>query len=167
VLSGLASLILKDVPSQYSREPDALADTGPTDLKKAVLDDVFGQDPRAALVNAGFVRGYQRQWSSTNTVGQNFIFVYQFATPAGAQSYLPHWRASAISGNDRATPVPFSPTNLPGAIGLRAGDRRGSSGVVLFAKGPYAVQAVVTGGPYVDQSLPASALALAQYVLLP
>lgn len=160
-------MILKVAPSQYAREPDALADTGPTDLEKAALDDVVSRDPRAALVNAGFVRGYQRQWSGDNTVGQNFIFVYQFATPAGAQSYLPTWRDAAIAGNTRAAPVPFSPTVIPGAIGLRGSDRRGSSGVVLFTKGPYAVQALVTGRPNIDQSFAVSALALAQYALLP
>jgi hypothetical protein len=160
-------MILKVVPSQYVREPDALASTGPTDLDKAASDDVFSRDARGALVRAGFVRGYQRQWSSDDTVGQNFIFVYQFATPQGAKSYLPIWRAAAVSGSARAAPVPFSPANIPDAIGLRALDARGSSGVVLFAKGPYAVQALVTGRPRMDQSAPATILALAQYALLP
>ena len=163
----LESLILKVVPSLYEREPDSLANTGPTDLDKAASDDVFSRDARGALVRAGFVRGYQRQWSSNDTVGQNFIFVYQFATPAGAKSYLPTWRAAAVSGSTRAAPVPFTPTNIPDAIGLRALDGRGSSGVVLFAKGPYAVQALVTGRPRIDQSSPATILALAQYALLP
>ena len=165
--STLEPLILKVVPSLYVREPDSLANTGPTDLDKAASDDAVTRDARGALVRAGFVRGYQRQWSSNDTIGQNFIFVYQFATPAGARSYLPTWRAAAISGSTRAPPVPFTPTNVPDAIGLRAADARGSSGVVLFAKGPYAVQALVTGRSRIDQSSHATALALAQYVLLP
>ena len=39
--------------------------------------------------------------------------------------------------------------------------------VTIFAKGPYAVRAVVNGGPFVDQSGPATDLASQQYQRLP
>jgi hypothetical protein len=164
----LATLMLKDAPSGFALEAEATADTGPTDLEKAVQDDALSdeREARRALKDAGFLRGYQRQWSTANGVGQNFDYVYQFATPEGAASYLEHWRSAAIAGATRADPVPFTPV-LPGAIGLKGNDRRGSSGVVLFSKGPYAVQAVVTGGPGINQSVPAGELAFAQYALLP
>jgi hypothetical protein len=164
----LEPLILKNAPSGFPRKPDSLADTGPTDLEKAVIDDALSdeREARRALKSAGFRRGYQRQWSTENGVGQNFVYVYQFATPAGAISYLSHWRASVIAGAARAAPVPFT-SSVPGAIGLQGNDARGSSGVVLFAKGPYAVQAVSTDGPRIDESTPTTALAFAQYALLP
>ena len=164
---SLRSLMPTEVPSGFPRKPDSAADTGPTDLKKAAADDVLSPDARQALSTARFVRGYQRQWATADAVGQNFIFLYQFATPAGASSYVLHWRDAILAGNTGPTPVPFSPLNIPGALGLRAFNVDGSSGVVLFAKGPYVVQALVTGGANMDQSLAASALALAQYARLP
>jgi hypothetical protein len=165
---ALEPLILDTAPSSLERKPDDLADTGPTDLEKAVLDDALSdeRDARRALTGNGFLRGYQRQWSTADGVGQNFVYVYQFRTPDGAAAYLSHWRSVAISGVTRAAPVPFTPA-LAGATGLKANDERGSSGVVLFAKGPYAVQAISTGVRGVDQGQPATDLAFAQYALLP
>jgi len=164
----LVTLILEDVPSGYPQQPDVLAATGPTDLEKAVLEDPLNDEneARQLLVTAGFLRGYQRQWSTENVVGQNFIYLYQFATPAGATSYLSHWRAAAIADVASAAPVPFTPA-VPGSTGLLSRSERASSGVVLFAKGPYAVQAVVTGGPGVDESSRTTELAFAQYARLP
>jgi hypothetical protein len=156
-----------EVPSGFPRKPDSTADTGPTDLKKAAQDDVLSPDARQLLSSAHFVRGFQRQWATADAVGQNFIFLYQFATPQGASSYILHWRDAILAGNTGPTAVPFSPPTIPGALGLRAFNVDGSTGVVLFAKGPYAVQALVTGAANVDQSLAASTLALAQYARLP
>jgi hypothetical protein len=166
----LEPLVLEDAPSGYERKPDTLADTGFTDLSKAVRDDALSPeaDARQALVSAGFLRGYQRQWSTEPAVSQNFIYVYQFATPEGAAQYLSHWSAVATggAGASRPAPVPFTPT-VPGWIGLKADDALGSSGVVLFSKGPYAVQAVSTGAAGVDQADPTTALAFAQFARLP
>jgi len=108
---ALAPLILKDAPSGFPRKADALADTGPVDLGKAVLDDVLTapSDARRLLVVAGFQRGYQRQWSTEDGAGQNFIYVYQFATSEGATSYLSHWSDVAVGGQTRVAPVPFTP----------------------------------------------------------
>jgi hypothetical protein len=164
----LEPLILKVAPSGFARKPDSFAATGPVDLKKAAQDDPFSKasDARQVLVAAGFLQGYQRQWATEPAVSQNFIYVYQFETPEGAASYLAQWREAAVAGPTRAAPVPFTPS-LAGAIGLKTNDTQGSSGLVLFSKGPYAVQAVVTGAPGVDQSEPAGELAFAQYALLP
>lgn len=160
--------MLDEAPSGYDRKPDSLADTGPTDLAKAVLDDALTAegDARRALTTAGFLRGYQRQWSTEPAISQNFIYVYEFATPEGAAQYLAHWSAVATAGASRAGPLPFTPT-VAGWIGLKANDERGSSGVVLFSKGPYAVQAVSTGAPGIDQAEPTTALAYAQFARLP
>ena len=164
----LEPLILKDAPSGFTRQADSLAATGPVDLDKAVQDDPFtGEtEARRLLLAAGFLQGYQRQWATEPGVSQNFIYVYQFETPEAAASYITHWRAAAVAGPTRSAPVPFTP-GLPGAVGLKGNDERGSSGLVVFSKGPYAVQAVVTGDAGVDQSGPAAELALAQYALLP
>jgi hypothetical protein len=168
----LESLVLKDAPSGFTRRPDSLADTGRTNLNKAAREDPLNneQDARQLLVGAGFIRGHQRQWSTENAVGQNFIYVYQFATPEGATAYLSHWRAAVIADANATAngfaPVPFTPT-IPGAMGLLSRIPRASSGVVLFAKGAFAVQAVVTGGPGVDERSPTTLLAVAQYALLP
>jgi hypothetical protein len=164
----LEPLILKVAPSGFERKPDSFADTGPVDLNKAVQDDPFSResDARRILSAAGFLQGYQRQWATEPAVSQNFIYVYQFETPEGAVSYLAQWREAAVAGPTRAAPVPFTPS-LAGATGLKSNDEQGSSGLVLFSKGPYAVQAVVTGAAGIDQSEPAGVLAFAQYALLP
>ena len=173
----LASLILKDAPSKYQLQPESAADTGPTGLHKAALDDVLNSPGAATAIlrRDGFVAGYQRQWASAGNVDQNFIFLYQFATPAGAQAYVQHWAAAIEGANSGTAPVAFTPALVPGATGLRAQDADGAQGVVLFAKGPYAVQALSTISAqynakkptYPDQSVPASLLAAAQYILLP
>jgi hypothetical protein len=165
---ALESLILKDVPSGFLRRADSLADTGPTGLEKAALEDPLNDlnNARQTLRAAGFLRGYQRQWSTGDTIGQNFIFLYQFATRAGALSYVAHWRTAVIADVSGSPPVPFA-SLVPGAIGLQSTSDRASSGVVLFAKGVYAVQAVATAGPGRDPRPPTNSLALAQYALLP
>ncbi|HTK15640.1 MAG TPA: hypothetical protein VL769_04545 [Acidimicrobiia bacterium] len=165
---ALESLVLKDAPSGYPRRADSLADTGPTRLEKAALEDPLNDlnDARQTLRAAGFLRGYQRQWSTGDTIGQNFIFLYQFATRAGALAYVAHWRTAVIADASGTPPVPFT-SLVPGAIGLQSKSDRASSGVVLFAKGVYAVQAVATGGPGRDPRPPTNSLAFAQYALLP
>jgi len=167
---SVASLILVTAPDPFVREPDSAADTGPTDLTKAATDDVLSPDAHDALVNAGFVRGYQRQWASNNDVSQNlFVFLYEFATPAGAQTYVQHWRGAILGGANAqgvAVPAPFTPI-VPGSFGLAAKDATGASAIVLYAKGNFAVQVSVTGDPTADLTAPANAAALAQYQLLP
>jgi hypothetical protein len=173
----VAALILKVAPSQYPLQPDSAADTGPTGVHKAALDDVLSSPAAATAIlrRDGFVAGYQRQWANAGNVGQNFIFLYQFATPAGAQAYVQHWAAAIESADSGTAPVAFTPAVVPGATGLQAHDADGAQGVVLFTKGPYAVQALSTISAqytakkptYPDQSGPASLLAAAQYALLP
>jgi hypothetical protein len=172
--SALENLILRDVPGGFKLQSIKIADTGPTDLTKAALDDVtcnVGCDARQALTSAGFVDGYQRQWTSVDesgsTVNQDFIYLYEFRTPEGAQQYAQHWRETLLTSAQGAQVVGFTPAFIPGAVGLRVSDRLGSTGVAIFAKGPYAVRAVVNGGPNVDQSGPVTALASLQHQQLP
>ena len=100
----LGALILGDIPG-YTRQSNDLADTGPTDLDKATLDDVgcnLSCDARGELTSAGFVHGWQREWVNLDAAGreaQNFVFLYQFKTPTGAQRYAAHWRDTLLTTN--------------------------------------------------------------------
>ena len=116
--------------------------------------------------------GYQRQWTSAgvdgNTTSQDYLFLYRFRTPQGAAAYAQHWRLTLLNTTTSETPLQsFTPPFIPDANGLSLADKQGSIGVVLFAKGQYAVQALVNGGPSIDQSGPASDMAYAQYQRLP
>ena len=97
------------------------------------------------------------------------MFLYRFATPEGARAYVQHWRVTLIDTNTGGAPITsFEPPLIPDAVGISAIDpKQGSTGVVLFAKGQYAVQALVIGGPSIDQSGGASDMAYAQYQRLP
>jgi len=168
----LGALMLGDIPG-YTRQSDDLADTGPTDLAKATLDDVgcnLGCDARAELTSAGFVHGWQRQWTNLDASGreaQNFVFLYQFKTPTGAQRYAAHWRDTLLTTNQGAAVQEFTPAFVPGGSGLRVSDKSGSTGIAMFTKGPYAVKTQVTAGPELDESGPAGSLAALQFGRLP
>jgi hypothetical protein len=160
--------MLADVPSGYARQHDPDADTGPTDLSKAARDDV---DPGAAasLYAAGFQCGYQRMWDSGGGgLDANTVLLYKFATPQGAQQFVEHWRSELQLPSTGLTLTPFDPALPPPAYGVR-GDyaNTASTGAVVFANGPYAVQVAVHGAAGVDQTLPAIALANAQNARLP
>ena len=161
-----------DIPG-YTRQSDDIADTGPTNLAKATLDDVgcnLSCDARGELTSAGFVRGYQRGWTNLDAKGQeaqNFVFLYQFKTPTGAQGYAAHWRDTLLTTNQGAAVQEFTPAFIPGATGLRVADKSGSTGIAIFAKGSYAVKAQVTASPELDESGPATSLAALQFQRLP
>jgi hypothetical protein len=171
---SLASLILDTVPSGYQRQADDVGQTGPTNLAQAALDDVSPTARRALLVT-GFVNGYQRQWTSTDGYTIDQVFLYEFSTPKGAQGYAQHWHDTLLSSNAGGPALQsFTPPFLPaGALGLQGQDKSGSTGVVMFAAGNYAVEATVNGGVAAvgdapaDQSGPATSLAVAQYQRLP
>jgi len=164
---SLGSLILADVPSGYTRQHDADADTGPTDLAKATRDDV---DPSGAtaLKSAGFQCGYQRMWAGGGGLDANSVLLYRFATPQGAQQFVEHWRSELQLPSNGLNLTTFDPALPPPAYGVR-GDyaNTASTGAVVFAKGPYAAQVVVHGPAGADQTLPAIALANAQNARLP
>lgn len=169
---SLGALILADAPSGYARQPDSVGQTGPTNLAQAQELDVSPNAHRALLVT-GFIDGYQRQWTSPDTYTIDQIFLFQFHTPKGAQGYAQHWHDTLVKTNSGSPLVSFTPAFIPGALGLGTKAVTGSTGVVMFAKGVYAVEATVNGGvlapgdPAVDQSGPATSLAVAQYQRLP
>ena len=167
---SLASLLITSVPSGFVQQIDAVADTGPTDLAKAALDDLSINARRALLVT-GFVRGYQRQWTGLDAEqkkdSQNFIYLYQFQSAKGATGYAEHWRVTDIQNAGKVTPSTFSPAYMPGSVGLRIQDKTGSTGVVIFSKGVYAVRAIVNGAATTNPAGAVTQLAEAEYVKLP
>jgi hypothetical protein len=172
----VADLILNDAGPGFLLQPDSIADTGPTKIGKAADDDV-SPNARAALVDTQFQDGYQRQWINNAADGTNnndFIFLYQFATPGGAQIWAQHWRQTLENTpHQGASLTSFSPSEIPGAMGLSSANKTsGSTGVVIFSKGNYAVQVIVNsvnvnGGDSPDQSGAATALGVEQYQRLP
>ena len=167
----IADLILTNGPAGFVRQPDEVGDTGPTNLAKAADDD-NSADAHEALVSAGFDTGYQRLWTNVDqagsTLNQDYLFVYRFKSPEGAQAWAQHWQTTLLTTNGKTKVQSFVPDLIPGAVGISAvSAKQGSTGVVLFTKDQYAVQALVVGGPGVNQSSAADDIAYAQYQQLP
>jgi hypothetical protein len=158
----LQTLILRAVPSGFIQQPDAVGDTGPSNLAKAARDDGT-KGARSALLKAGFTHGYQRLWVERGAQDQNIIFVYAFRRPAGAVAYRDR-TITLLPGHVQQPLVSFSVLGIPGAVGYQGHSGQTTGAIVLFVKGNYLVQAVVnspSGQP--DQSGAAQALANAQY----
>jgi hypothetical protein len=153
----LAGLLITEVPAGFV-VPDAVGDTGPSDLAKAARDD--GQpDATAALTADGFVAGYQRLWTTAGNGSQIIVFLYQFRTAAGAKAY--ERRSVTNDASDPQTRVSSFPVaSVPGATGL-ASAAHPTTAIVLFDKGDYLVQ-LVTGAPSGSRDL-AEQLAKQQY----
>jgi len=171
--SSLATLILATVPNGFTRQPDDVGQTGPTDITKAALDDV-SRTARHALVVTGFVAGYQRQWTSSDGYTIDTDFLYQFQTDKGAQGYAQHWRDTLLQTNQPGFALQsFTPAFIPGGYGLEGRDKTGSTAVVILAKDVYAVEVTVNAGTASpgsvagDQSGAATAIAVAQSSRLP
>jgi hypothetical protein len=173
--AALKDLILGDAGTGYILQPDEIAETGPTNITKAANDEI---DPKArkVLQVTGFVDGFQRQWKNIDDAGNNnndFLFLYEFETPDGAQFYAQNWRQSLVNTPHAGVPLTsFSPSEIPGAMGLSSTTKSGSTGIVIFSKGNYAVKALVNSvnlnrTPSGDQSGAATALAVLQYNRIP
>ncbi|MGH9206022.1 MAG: hypothetical protein ACRD1G_05625, partial [Acidimicrobiales bacterium] len=115
-LAGL--LITNDqLPSGLSIAPDQVGDTGPSNLAKAVHDDV-GPNARAVLTQDQFVAGYQRMWrdSPSNQATQVVDFLYQFSGSGGALSY--QQRIVTLLSLGSPSPQLFPVSDIANAIGL-------------------------------------------------
>jgi hypothetical protein len=156
--------MLASVPRGLVLDSDKDADTGATNLAKAIQDAVA---PNAATVlkGAGFVAGYQRSWSDADQAQHDVVFLYQFATPAGAARYVTS-RVSELESVNSQQLSPF-PVLIAGAVGLHNETATSSFGVVVSPKGVYVVEAVSTDASTLNQSLNAVALANAQLQRLP
>jgi hypothetical protein len=163
--ASIAALMLTDAPSGFLIQPDRVADTGATNLAKALQDDV-SRDAGNVLRGAGFVRGYQRAWVDATGVRQNVVYLYEFATPQGAASYAAH-RSATIASLPSRGPVKEFPAFLAGAVGWHSESAVSSFGAVVVPKGVYYVEATSSDGAKVDQSNFAIMLADAQLKRLP
>ena len=161
----VAGLILKTVPSGLSMVPDLVSDSGPTNLAKAQRDEA-SDGGRVQLTLSKFVAGYQREWASLDGSEQNTIFLYRFATAAGAAAYALN-RARELNAFPSDGPIKTFNVPMPGGVGLHSESKSNSFGAVVYSKGLYSVQAVSTDGIDADQSLAAVTLAQAQFALLP
>jgi hypothetical protein len=56
---------------------------------------------------------------------------------------------------------------MPGSVGLRIQDPTGSTGIVIFSKGVYAVRAIVNSESKDNPEHAVTQLALGEYTLLP
>jgi hypothetical protein len=142
--AALAALLVSAVPAGFVAQPDSVGDTGPSDLAKAARDD---GSPNAAVVlhSEGFVQGYQRLWEGPKSA-QIIVFLYQFATPAGADRDFQRSKkglpSTAPPGSTSFT-VDGLPADKLAAMTGSAPD--GSAAIVMFTTGIFNVQVVCNG----------------------
>jgi len=141
----LEALLITSVPDGFRQVDDSEADTGPSDLEKAAKDDGGGADSTATLSDAGFVSGYQRAWQTDDQRGVIILFLYEFSTQYGAESYGERLIA-LFDSEPTLEAVPFDVDGVPNATGrsmtsLEADARLSSS--VVFYKNGFLVQVVV------------------------
>ena len=157
----LSRTIITAVPAGYIVQPNAVGDTGPSDLDKAARDD-GSPDARAVLTQDHFVRGYQRLWAKSD--GEQVVaFLYQFNDHAGAVDYGPRSLADVAKSDPSLTMTPFDVPGIDGATGATVHGATFTSSWVMFAKGPYLVQMVVDGATATGQPDLVRALAADQF----
>jgi hypothetical protein len=144
-VADLARLLVTSVPPEYQQVDDATADSGPTDADALARED--GEPGAlAALQQAGYVRGYEREWAKSTPEDRVTLGIYLFATATGAAAYLRRLRAEdAEPATDGTVPTQFPVPDVPGAGGWVTADPTGSSATVDFAKCAYLAVVEVDG----------------------
>jgi hypothetical protein len=161
---SLEALLITSLPAEYAQIDDSEADTGPSDLAKAVSDD-GGADAEAVLTGAGFVDGYQRSWQTEDQSSTIIVFLYQFSKADGAASYRDR-TIDTFDSEATLKALAFKVDGIPDASGrsltnLEADGRLASS--VVFSKIGYMVQIVVVGPTDNANQILARQLALDQF----
>jgi hypothetical protein len=177
--ADLEPLLIRTVPAGFEQQPDDVGDTGPSDLDKAASDDGDDEDNhegRDVLVANGFVAGYQRLWAKGVTTGEDgepnvdeadeiVDFLYCFKTAEGAAAYMQR----SVDGNEESVApedhvTTFTVSGIPGSKGWVGGSTEdGYGAVVLFTKGGFMVQLVMSGATTADYRGLVSALTRDQY----
>ena len=135
--AALADARPDGVPAGYELQPEAVGDTGPSDLAKAAEDD--GEDgAEAALRDARFRRGYQWLWISEDD-SQLVGFVYEFCDEAGAGAYRD--RGLTRTGLTEFAVEADGSEALQGAEGRSGATGPVGAARVLVVRGPYLVVA--------------------------
>jgi len=142
--TSLEHLLIANVPKGFTRQADDVGDTGPSDLAKAIRDD---DDPRAgkAFRAERFLRGYQRLWVGPKQ-SEILVFVYQFATAAGAKHDFERDKA-ALQAEQPPGSKTFSIPGFPAATStaILGTSTDTSAAIALFTVGPYNAQVVSHG----------------------
>jgi len=160
-LDDLAKAISISAPEGYMQQPDQVGDTGPSDIVKASKDD-GGPDAQDFLARTGFLRGYQRMWSRSES-DDFIIYLYQFGDSAGAAEYTNRLATDAATPTSDVTLGQFVVPSINGAVGVNAAEKTSATSSVTFVKGPYSVQVVVSGSSLTGLQSLATALAEEQY----
>ncbi len=151
-------------PSGFVQQPDAVDETGPTDLAKAA--SVEGAADASVLRSEGFVRGFRRLWIGPEHA-QILLSVYQFDTPAGARKNFARFkRASETKPPPGAHKfaIPFlGPTQGVGFAGTASGD---SAAAAVYVNGVFGVQVICNGPRLPELQHRALAVAKAQFLAL-
>jgi hypothetical protein len=164
---SLEDLLITSVPEGFVQIDDDVADTGPSDLAKAVRDD-GGPDAEAVLTDAGFVGGYQRSWQTEDASGLIIVFLYQFSDASGASSYGDRM-IETFDNDPTFEAVPFDVDGIPDVAARSLTNLAADGGLassVVFTKNGYLVQIVVLGPTDSANQTLAGQLALDQYNLL-
>jgi hypothetical protein len=148
-------------PEGYMLQPDQVGDTGPSDIVKASRDD-GGDDAQEFLARTGFLRGYQRMWSRSES-DDFVIYLYQFGDSAGAAEYDKRLTTDATAPTPDVTLSQYLISSINGALGVNAQAKTFATSSVTFVKGPYSVQVVVSGTTLTGLQPLATALAEEQY----
>jgi hypothetical protein len=157
----LAKALNISAPEGYLLQPDQVGDTGPSDIVKASRDD-GGNDAQDFLTRTGFLRGYQRMWSRSDS-DDFVIYLYQFGNQAGAVEYTNRLKTDATTPTSGVTVGQFLVPGINGAVGVNASGPDFTNSSVTFVKGPYSVQIVVNGSKPTGLQPLAAALAEEQY----
>ncbi len=113
--SPLEALLVNSLPDGYVQVDDVEADTGPSNLSKAVSDD-GGVDGKAVLIGAGFVNGHQRLWQTGDQGSTVYVRLYEFSNANGAASYTDR-EIEYIDDDDVHEAVPFEVSGILDASG--------------------------------------------------
>lgn len=161
---SLENLLITSLPEGFVQIDDDIADTGPSDLAKAVRDD-GGADAEAVLTDAGFVSGYQRSWQTEDESGLIIVFLYEFSDAGGAASYGDR-TIETFDNEPTFEAVPFDVDGIPDVAARSLTNLAADGGLassVVFTKNGYLVQIVVLGPTDSDNQALAGQLALDQY----
>ena len=162
----LGRLFVTSVPPDYQQVDDATADSGPTDADALAKED--GEPGAlAALQQAGYVRGYEREWAKSTPEDRVTVGLYLFATGAGAAGYLQRLQAEdAEPAGDGTVPTRFPVPAVPGASGWVTAGPTGSSATVDYAKCAYVAVVEVDGSATEGNPALAARLAADQFAKL-
>ena len=161
--AALEQKLVQQVPD-YVLEPDAVGDTGPSDLAKAKRDDgtKAGAD---LLVRNGFKLGYQKLFVDP-AEDQVIIFAYDFNTVAGAKAMC---QSDAQRDVEEQGKTPMTELKVPGVptVYARSGsDGKYSATVIEFTTGTHCIRIIGNGTARASFTSPAATVAKQQYQLL-